>query len=264
MLRHTAPVLLRTPLPPLALAYHGVADVAPAADPHRLFVRPQDLERQVRTLRRWGYRLVPFGELAERAAAGGGAAAGLAALSFDDGFADNLGQLAPLLAQLQAPATVFVAPGLLGRPHPDHPAARCLTRQELVELGSQVEIGSHTVRHLDLTSLSPAEQLRELRDSRDVLEQLLQRPVDAIAYPYGRADQVTVQAAREAGYRTGCRTTGRGCWDLPLELPRQDMGNGDSLLGLRLKARSRYEPLMRWLPARAVRRGLRLLRTSVR
>src|SRR4051794_8752711 len=36
-------------LPPLALAYHGVADVALRDDPHGLFVRPRDLERQVAT-----------------------------------------------------------------------------------------------------------------------------------------------------------------------------------------------------------------------
>ena len=53
---------------PLALAYHGIADVPPRHDPHALFVRPDDLRRHVERLRGWGYELVPFGELAARAA----------------------------------------------------------------------------------------------------------------------------------------------------------------------------------------------------
>lgn len=244
------------------LAYHGVATVPAREDPYNLFVRPDDLARQVRALRRWGYAFVPFGELVERAATG--RAAGAASLTFDDGFVDNLEQLAPLLRRLDAAATVFVVPGLLGRPHPDHPAARCLTAQEVVELADLVEIGSHTMSHRDLTTLAPREQLRELRDSREALESLLQRPVDTVAYPYGRADRTTVAAAREAGYRAGCRTTGEGAWTAPLETPRQDMGNGSSLAGLRLKTAGRYEPLMQHLPARALRRGLRMLRASVR
>jgi hypothetical protein len=47
-------------LPPLVLAYHGVADVPYAADPHLLFIAPDDLRRHIDVLRRWGYRLVSF------------------------------------------------------------------------------------------------------------------------------------------------------------------------------------------------------------
>src|SRR5919108_3968307 len=94
------------PLPPLALVYHGIADVPLRRDPKGLFVAPADFRRHVDRLRSWGYSLVTFGRLAALAADGD--AGGHAALTFDDGFADNLHVAAPLLEELDAEATVFM------------------------------------------------------------------------------------------------------------------------------------------------------------
>lgn len=152
-------------LPPLALAYHGVADVPLRQDPHGLFVRPQDLRRQIAKLRSWGYRLVSFGELARLASAS--EAAGNAALTFDDGLVDNAETLAPLLAEEGAPATVFVVSGWLGRPHGTVPWTRIMTEIELGELrATGVEIGAHSVSHPDLSTLSYDAALEELAGSK--------------------------------------------------------------------------------------------------
>jgi peptidoglycan/xylan/chitin deacetylase (PgdA/CDA1 family) len=115
-----------------------------------------------------------------------------------------------------------------------------------------------------LTRLPPGEQLNELRDSKAQLEETLQRPVDTVAYPFGRATLDTVLAAREAGYRGACRTAGAGSWEEPLTIPRQDMSNYSTRLGLALKRRDLYEPLTATLPGRALRRGSRLLKTHLR
>ena len=106
-------------LPPLGLAYHAVGDVPLRDDPHGLFVRAEDLQRQIAKLREWGYRLVSFGELARLGEAG--QAGGHAALTFDDGFADNLRDPGPSTRRTGAPATVFVVSGWLGKPHRSAP-----------------------------------------------------------------------------------------------------------------------------------------------
>src|SRR5215211_5659995 len=100
-----SPMSRRSP-PPLALAYHGVGDVPLRQDPYGLFVRRRDLQRQIRRLKSWGYRVVRFGELAARIREGRGV--GHAALTFDDGPADNLHSLVPLLRSEGVPATVFL------------------------------------------------------------------------------------------------------------------------------------------------------------
>jgi peptidoglycan/xylan/chitin deacetylase (PgdA/CDA1 family) len=250
-------------LPPLALAYHGVADVPLRQDPHGLFVRPQDLRRQIAKLLSWGYRLVSFGELARLAAAS--EAAGHAALTFDDGLVDNAETLAPLLEEEGVPATVFVVSGWLGRPHGSAPWTRIVTETELGELrATGVEIGAHSVSHPDLSTLSYEAALEELSGSKKQLEAVLGGPVDVAAYPYGRANADTVRACRDAGFLAACSATGRGSWRDPHNLPRQDMENRCTMIGLRLKRDDRYEQLMRFAPARAARRLSREVKAVLR
>ncbi len=249
--------------PPLALVYHGVADVPLSRDRDRLFVRAEDLRRQVARLREWGYRLVSFGDLASEVEHSGGA--GHAALTFDDGLVDNLEVLAPLLRQLDATATVFVTSGWLGKAHPAAPWTRIVTADELRALhGAGIEIGGHSVTHADLSTLSYEGALEELAKGKQELEQVLGEPVEVAAYPFGRANPETVRACRDAGFRAACAATARGSWDDPHFLPRQDMDNGCTLLGLRLKRDDRYERLMRFRPARAARRVSRRVVTALR
>lgn len=252
----------RSRLPPLALAYHGVADVPLRRDRHHLFVRPRDLERQIAKLREWGYEIISFGELARRVAED--RSRGCAALTFDDGLADNLYALVPILQAASVTATVFVVSGWLGRAYPIEPWARILTTDELRQVAAAgVEIGAHTVTHPDLTNVSFADAVRELAESKRALEDVVEAPVEIAAYPYGHASPETHAAAREAGFRAACRTLGEGSWADPFDLPRQAMENRASLTGLRLKRHSRYELLMRLRAARGARRLSRRMREVV-
>jgi peptidoglycan/xylan/chitin deacetylase (PgdA/CDA1 family) len=251
-----------TPPRPLALVYHGVAAVPPRRDPEGLFTAPAALRRHIALLRRRGYRLVTFGELAQRAAQGRGD--GLAALTFDDGLADNATILLPLLAAASVPATVFPVAGWLGREHPDAAGARILRAEEVRTLHRHgIEIGAHTVTHPDLTTLAPAQARAELRESREMLEAIIDAPVTSAAYPYGRATPATIQACADAGFTAACRVSGLGNVGDPLEFPREDIVNGATLLGVRLKIGGVYEPLMRHVPARALRRAYRMTRRTL-
>ena len=238
---------------PLALTYHGVGRVALRHDPDGLFVSPERLRRQIGLLRRRGYTLVTFGELVRAVSEGDGG--GRAALTFDDGFADNLHVLAPLLAELSAPATVFVVSGWLGQRHPSPPGAPMLDAGELRRLhAAGIEIGGHTVSHPDLTTLAFEEARRELAEGRAALEAIVDAPVTTAAYPFGRATEETVRACAEAGFAAAGRTSGEGSLRRPLDFPRENMNNDSTLLGVRLKIAGRYEGVMRHRSARAVRR----------
>lgn len=237
-------------LPPVALTYHGVADVRLRCDPHRLFVRPQDLLRDIEALRRWGYELLTFGEWAKRVVATAGQNA--AALTFDDGWVDNLETLAPLLERHAVPATVFAVSGALGKPHPAAPWTRYLAAGELRELRRRgVEIGGHTRTHPDLTKLSRNAVFEELAGGKAELERLLGEEVTVAAYPFGLALPETIEACRRAGFSAAARSSALGDWRDPLNLPRQDMQNRSTLTGLRLKIHDLYEPLVahRWVRA---------------
>lgn len=249
---------MNVPHPPLALAYHGVQRASLRTDRHRTFVAPEQLERHVERLHDWGYELLTFSAWAERTAAGRGD--GCAALTFDDGFSDNLDVLVPLLERLRAPATTFVVTGWLGRQHPHSPSAQVLSGGEVKELhAAGVEIGAHTRTHPDLTSEPPVVVRDELAGGKAELEDLLGVSVTTLSYPYGSASSETIAIAGDVGFLHACRALGLGGHEDPLDLRRQDMGNHSSMLGLRLKRDDRYIPAMRHRSVRLLRRA-RLVR----
>ena len=252
----------RAACPTLALAYHGVGDVSLRRDRRLLFTPPSDLQRQVRALDRWGYKMVTFGELARRVRDGNGG--GLASLTFDDGLVDNLTVLAPLLHSAGIPATVFVASGWLGKPHPDASWTRVMTDDELRALAATgVEIGGHSVNHEHLSRLPRPQVENEMRTCRDALEGIIDRAVEVFAYPFGDANEQTMSACAAAGYRAACRSGGVGSWRDPFNLPRQSMGNHASMFGLWLKRDNRYEPFVHTFTGRALRRSVRLARLGL-
>lgn len=68
--------------------------------------------------------------------------------------------------------------------------------------------GSHAHHHRILAGLSGEELTQEMTRSRQILEDLLQEPVETIAYPNGLADDAVVAAASDAGYRFGFLSEG--------------------------------------------------------
>ena len=74
-----------------------------------------------------------------------------------------------------------------------------------------MSVGSHTHTHPVLAKLTAAEQLREMRESRGLLQKRLAIEAEAVAYPVGSARALNPscgRAAKEAGYKLGFRNDG--------------------------------------------------------
>jgi peptidoglycan/xylan/chitin deacetylase (PgdA/CDA1 family) len=123
------------------------------------------------------------------------------AITFDDGYKDNLHTAARILTELNIPFTVFVTTSFVRSGSPEY-----LTATELRELSSlpRVTIGSHGVTHCRLAECDAATLSRELRESRAILEDIIGRPVTAISYPHGSVSLRVRDAAGNAGYSIGC------------------------------------------------------------
>lgn len=174
------------------------------------------------------------------------------ALTFDDGFASLYEHARRVLARLGLPWTVFVVSGTLvpgGRPVDwvdDPPVAplRALTRDQVVELHEQgVTFGSHSNSHRDLTALTEEECQRDLRESREVLEDLLRHPVQFLAYPRGRHDERVRRAAERAGFTHAFTLPEAREPAGPHAVPRVGVYPGNGLTALRLKSSRWYLPL---------------------
>ncbi len=134
---------------------------------------------------------------------------GSIAITADDGYESQQVHLAPFLRELGLPWTVFVLAGMLGRRNDwDHrwvsPSDRHLTPDNVRQLaGEGVTIGSHGMTHVNMTALSDAALDEELHRSRELLQRLSGQAVDAVAYPWGLADERVAEASRKAGYHLG-------------------------------------------------------------
>jgi peptidoglycan/xylan/chitin deacetylase (PgdA/CDA1 family) len=111
--RARKPATLRAALRPLrraasrgaVLLYHRVS-AEDGPDLHGLRVRPEEFRAQMEVLRR-RYRPMALEEMV-RAAAAGELPQGAVALTFDDGYLDNLTTASPILLDLGLPATFFI------------------------------------------------------------------------------------------------------------------------------------------------------------
>lgn len=114
--------------------------------------------------------------------------------SWDDGHALDL-RLADLLAEHGMRGTFYVPVKLEDR----------LTVPELRRLRNLgMEVGAHTVNHVDLTKSS--DPLSELVHGKRYLEDVLGEEITAFAYPFGRFNSRVSRLAQRAGYRLA-RTT---------------------------------------------------------
>ncbi len=249
--------------PPLVLGYHSLGHCPAEQDPHNLMVQPEHFRDQIVGLRRRGYRFTPLLELVAQLD-DGQQPGSVCAITFDDGTLDNLEVVAPLLADLAAPATFFVCPGLLGEPHPaflPDAGVRMMRDEELRELAASplAQIGSHTVTHADLSGASAEEAYREMVSSKEALEALLQEPVESFAYPKCGYSAACPEAARRAGYAVAVTCGGRGGWR-KFELAREGIDSLDGRLTFALKSRKLFWPLRESAFGRLARAAARPLR----
>lgn len=118
------------------------------------------------------------------------------ALTFDDGYRDNLTVALPLLEKYQLPMTIFVTAGFLdSEPY--------LSKSELRELSRHplVTVGAHGLWHQHFNLLSRKEARHELIESRRLLTEITGKRVDLMAWPFGECNEELEMLSAECGYR---------------------------------------------------------------
>jgi peptidoglycan/xylan/chitin deacetylase (PgdA/CDA1 family) len=167
------------------------------------------------------------------------------AVTFDDGYANNLTVVAPILERLNIPFTVFATVDYIQNNNDLY-----LSTTELKELSALncASVGSHCVTHSRLTQCDDQQLENELTYSKSFLEDLTGKNINSVAYPYGDTDQRVVKAAIKAGYSQGASVRfGINENDHnPLLLSRTDIWAHDDLKIFREKIEG-YWDWMRWL-----------------
>ena len=208
-----------------------------------LAVTPETFETHCKWLAR--HRTVlPLADAVEQCDSRGRLPPNCTSLTFDDGFSGLHQYALGTLLKYKLPATVFLVAETLtdgGRPidwsSTADPGARTLTRDEVLEMqAAGIEFGSHSYSHHRLTQLGEEECRRDLVLSREVLEDLLGRPVRFLSYPRGLHDENVRRAARRAGF-THALSLPEGPEPVgPYAVPRAVIVPGNGRVALRLKS----------------------------
>src|SRR5271166_4525879 len=197
----------------IVLMYHRVASAHNAWE-SRYAISPERFERHMLALAQNGLRAVSVETLKDWLDGGAPLATGAFLLTFDDGFRDVRLHALPVLERLGWPFMVFLVSSLVGKEdfwtrdsNPDGATYPLLNAEEILDMQHRgVSFQSHSCSHPSLPALEEDKLASELVESRAALQQMLGRPVDYLAYPFGHLDERVVMATRRAGYRAAFST----------------------------------------------------------
>jgi peptidoglycan/xylan/chitin deacetylase (PgdA/CDA1 family) len=233
------------------LMYHNVAEVPEALHPDGrcLYVTPAAFAAQMGLLARLGWRGVSMSDAMPYLR--GEKRGRVAAITFDDGYLDNLENAMPVLQRHGFSATCYVVNGCIGK-HNLWDTAKLGVKKPMMTIGQLhawreggMEIGAHTRNHPHLTQCDDARLHDEVAGGKAELESLLGFEVPQFCYPFGDADARVARAARDAGYAaspTVKRGRARRGMDLFM-LPRVAIDHVDSLAKFALRVFSPLEDI---------------------
>lgn len=234
---------------PRILMYHMVSECPAGARFRGLRVQPDQFRRQIGFLARNGWQFVTMNELM---AFNGISPEKTVAITFDDGYLDNLTNALPVLREFNAKATLYL---VVDRHDRDWSVAKKahhnsgeLARepklddtqvQELLDSGL-IELGSHTLTHPNLPASTPDQRWEEIHQSKIFLENRFGVSVTSFAYPFGLYQPLDAELARKAGY-TNAVTVEEGIEDQPHQRPfdlrRVKVSGKEGMLGFRMRLR---------------------------
>jgi len=115
--------------------------------------------------------------------------------SWDDGHKLDV-RLARLLKKYNLPATFYIAPH-----NREFGASELLGDHQVADLSESFEIGSHTMTHPVLPTISLSEVAAELRESKEYLAEITGKEVTTFCYPRGAYTPAIAREVKKAGYR---------------------------------------------------------------
>ncbi len=216
------------------LMYHRIAS-DPAPGLARYATAPEAFESQMLWLKENGYSTIGVDALEAAIWEGAALPDRAVAITFDDGYRDNLTNALPVLARFGQTATIFVPTDHVGGTaawdRPYGAAAALMTWDELATVSAAgLTLASHGRSHRPLSALTPSELADEAALSRDKLREHLGVATRCFAYPYGIHDEAVQRALLAQGYRLAFTTQDRR-WqpgDRVMAVPRVEVPGGIS------------------------------------
>jgi peptidoglycan/xylan/chitin deacetylase (PgdA/CDA1 family) len=182
------------------LMYHTLLELDADASPTQLewTISPQNFAAQMDYLAQAGYTTIGFDDLLAYLEQDEPLSPKPVLITFDDGHYTFRTEAWPVLKAHDFRTTLFVVA--------DYAAYRgYLSWEQIAELASEgVVVGSHGLDHTALTKVDADEVLRQVSDSKSLIEEHVGQPVTLFSYPYGAYNDTVIDFLVQAGYRAAC------------------------------------------------------------
>jgi len=228
--------------------YHMVSEHKPGARFNKLRVKPGEFEKQIHWLKKQGFQFVFASELATKKKF----ANRTVCLTFDDGYADNLAAVDPVLESYGAKATLYLVEDRSGgwsSKKKAHHEDDELQREPKLSDGQvrsmlasgRWELGGHTTTHANLSSLNDEQAFEEIVGAKKTFVNSFGTEPTTFAYPFGIYSSRDINLVGKAGY-LAAMTTESGIespdkWNLQ-KLARVKASGKDSLFSFKIRIKT--------------------------
>lgn len=192
------------------LYYHYIKKPTPDTRIKGLYTTASQLEWQIELLIRKGFNFITFRDIIDKKYNQGEKNI---ILTFDDGCETVYHNAFPILKKFNIRAVVFIVGDCIEKrnviwpENENNEAINTLSHQQIREMDAYgIEIGSHALSHRHLTKLESGTVVKELTESKRILEDIIEKEVISIAYPFGSYNSNTIALTKAAGYEFGVTT----------------------------------------------------------
>ncbi len=170
-------------------------------------VRPKDFAWQMKYLKDNNFNVISYAELVDLLESKKEIPTKTVVLTFDDGFLDNYTTVFPVLKKHNFPATIFLTTSFIDGYffiEKFNKKFNMLTWEQIKEMENSglVDFQPHTINHHKLAKISKEEMEKEIKESKKILEEKLDKDCNLFAYPFGNYDSRTVEILKRNGFKS--------------------------------------------------------------
>lgn len=183
------------------LMYHSITEHVGKEKHNKWRVKPKDFDKQMKWFYDNNWKSFTISELTKLDVIPKKSFV----ITFDDGFEDNYINAFPILKKYNFKATIYLVP----TQKTNHWEAsntseisKLLNKEQIIEMKNSgfVEFGSHTLSHVNLSTIDDIQLEKEIINSKKEVESIINDECEAFAYPYGKFDDKIVNMVKKAGY----------------------------------------------------------------
>lgn len=192
------------------LMYHRILKERPDRLTNWHYVTVEDFKKQMKIIQKLGYTTITFydyklyleGELTlpKRPII----------ITFDDGYSDIFENAIPVLQEMNMTAVIFAMGNRELKKFywdtDEDNVVSLLASNEQLRSASQngFEIGSHSMNHIDLSTITNEDAYDEITRSKRRIESVIGETVHTFAYPYGSVNERIRNIVKETSYSFAC------------------------------------------------------------